>query len=79
MKKFKYVYAITGSTDFGGRRNLYCCQSLNGFNMVEFGYSIAKEFDNKKRANEVIGLLREKFKGIKEFKDIKRTGPDMGA
>lgn len=68
MKKFKYVYAIVGTTEYCGKCNLYCTQSLNGFNMVEFGYSIAKEFDNKKRAREVIELLRNKFLSIKEFK-----------
>lgn len=66
--KFKYVYAIVGTTDYCGKCNLYCCVSLNGYNMVEFGYSIAKEFDNKKRAGEVIELLKKKFQGVKEFK-----------
>ena len=68
MKKFKYVYAIVGTTEYCGKLNLYCAQSLNGFNMVEFGYSIAKEFNNKRRANEVIELLKKKFQGVKEFK-----------
>jgi hypothetical protein len=70
MKKssFKYVYAIVGTTEYCGRANLYCTVSLNGFNMVQFGYSIAREFETKKRAREVIMILKEKFKGIKEFK-----------
>lgn len=66
--KFKYVYAIVGATEYCGRRNLYCCASLNGYNMVEFGYSIAKEFNNKKRAREIMELLKKKFQGVKEFK-----------
>lgn len=66
--KFKYVYAIVGTTEYCGRRNLYCCVSLNGYNMVEFGYSIAKEFNTKKKAREIIGILQKKFQGVKEFK-----------
>ena len=65
-KSFKYVYAIVGTTEILGlrnKRNLYCCVSLNGYNMVEFGYSIAKEFDTKKRAGEVIELLKKKLEG----------------
>ena len=68
-QSFKYVFAIIGKTDIHCRRNLYFINSqTQGFCMCEFAWSLATEFDTKAQANSYIPKLKEKYKGIKQFK-----------
>jgi hypothetical protein len=68
-KKFKYVFAIIGKTDINCRRNLYFINSpTQNFSMCEFAWSLATEFETKAQANSYIPKLKEKYKGIKQFK-----------
>ena len=71
-RQFKYVYAIVGAYDTYGIHNLYFVSTpslgIHGEKMIQYGYSLAKEFEKKKDAAHYIEKMREKYKGIKSFK-----------
>jgi len=69
QRQFKYVFVISGTTDFNQARRLYFINShTQGMQMCEFAWSVATELKTLKDCNHYIAKLKEKFLGIKSYK-----------